>query len=261
MLFLHLLTCIECNTGNNSVTTAPTQSSCSSCLKVQSTITLLVDDEAPDDVKTLFVAKLDEAISAGSLDVPGFNETEDQTNPPDGNDDETVSSGGLSMSAVIGIACAAFAAGVLTIAGLYTNRQRQERRRKAMGASPPCGSSPSDTPGGSPMETNGHKILPVGTAAVVDTRELLGDENNKNSGSDEDMGSLADSDVSSSQAGSSGWSSSAGLSSLNTGSFDSHDLESGTVGSGSPTNLHKSLAALAAVGVATRLDDRHRSTG
>lgn len=256
---------VECAATNYTGVIILSGSSCSSCLLMQSVVYLNLDDgEQPDVVQPLFEDKLSSAIKSEGLVYPGFQAVSIAITPSPTPAVVGTPPDGLSTAAVIGIACGAFAAGIVTIAGLYTNHKRQERRQKAFGPSPPPEDASEFVSSGSPLEQSKmHAGIPVaaGAAAGAAAIPIERKGSTHNSGSDGDVGSLAESDVSSSQAGSSGWSSSAGLSSLNTGSFDSADLESGTLTSAtSPTNVHKSLTALlAAGGAATRLDERHRN--
>lgn len=272
---------LECTVVNGTDIVYLQAPSCSSCLQLQAVITLYLKEEDGDGIAPLFLDKLSRVVRNEGLGYPGFVALAAATLAPTPSPDYTKPPEGLSTAAVIGIACAAFAAGILTIAGLYTSQRRQERQRKAFGLTPPNETvSPPLSLGDPHLEHDKAHLTvmtPPPTAAPPATAVAITEETNTenpeeranttnthHSGSDGDVGSLAESDVSSSQAGSSGWSSSAGLSSLNTGSFDSADLESGTLlTAASPTNLHKNLASLllATAGSGKLLEDTHRSGG
>jgi len=266
---------VECTAVNSTDIVYLQAPSCLSCLELQSVISLYLKDENGDGIAPLFQNKLSTIIRNEGLGYPGFV-TRSTTLAPTPSPDYTTPPEGLSTAAVIGIPCAAFGAGILTIAGLYTSQRRQERQRKAFGMMPPNGSAPQPSSSVNDLQQLEHDKAHLSVMAAPPTAAITAEANTENpeeraittnthnSGSDGDVGSLAESDVSSSQAGSSGWSSSAGLSSLNTGSFDSADLESGTLlTAASPTNMHKNLATLllATAGAGKLLEEKHRSGG
>jgi len=269
----------------------PVTPSDSACTNVEADITLELSNEDRVEIEVLFISRLLDAINQGRLTffirksnsntsisdtgtavlVDTRNKTPTAVDPPPQVER-------MSLAAIVGIASAAFAAGVLTIGGLYTNRERTRKRRAlqqpdALDAAPTGKQGRSSnkkimvTPDITPSPARKMRQSPIATKShdIVSSEDSLSETRQNNKFSplahqeisekdvDGDMFSVAASEHSSSSAGNSGWSSSAGMSSHHTGSFDSHDLESGGGGSG------KLVPSTPSVGVVTTLDDRYRS--
>jgi hypothetical protein len=257
------------------------------CNQVESTITLNLLNENPERVEVLFLSRLLDAINEGrlthfirnsNLNSP-ISETGDgvlldtRIPPPT----EPVSPPEpISLAAIIGIASAAFAAGILTIGGLYTNRERTRRKREltqldTLDAAPTGKSGNSSNakvnalPPASPppplLRLSPRKLAAGSSPGKSKTLSPLAHQEISADDIDGDLSvDGGASEQSSSSAGNSGWSSSAGVSSHNTGSFDSHDLESG--GSLGTHSAGRTLVKAGATGAAMKsLDNRHRRDG
>lgn len=234
------------------------------CRDVSASVTISEDEEeTSDEVQAAFAAALDEAIDNGDLQAALLQvnpdsriEIADSIAAPTPSP-APITDNGLSAGATAGIAIAAVAT-FLAAAGLLVARKKRLEKDDAYYAAGTHALADADqnardarelkdagdaaAPGsmmlGATQADYGKKSkqAPVQTSVVA--FDTLEDEDIKVKGDDE-----------SSNAGSSGWSSSAGVSSLNTGSADSLDFAGGqAVG-----------ATLAAIGAASAITGRQDS--
>lgn len=226
---------------------------------------MVVDDEENEEVRDLFLVELDRAIKDGRLQA-----ILDEESP---NSQVYIVTGllvaptaapvvgGLSSGATVGIVIAA-CAGVLVIGGaIYIARRRQadkEDRENTYFPGEPTSAQALTSPDSVERDI---VIAPeVGAAgatlgATQADYNIKGSKKRKSSKAYETLAGAAGVDdkrggdaESSSNAGSSGWSSSAGVSSLNTGSVDSADNADGLAGGASLAALGAASAIAAAGG-------------
>jgi hypothetical protein len=214
------------------------------CLDVSASVTLLLDGQNVTESQTKYTKALTQAIDDGRLETALLevnNETSvkvlgsaEATSPttPTPAPESSESSEGLSSGATAGIAIAAVAT-VLAAAGLLVARKRTQEKTDAYYAAGTQALADSDQVArdaadmkesdvvmlGATQADYGKKSKQAAQTSVVafDTLEVEDEKGMRKPGSGD----------SSSNAGSSGWSSSAGVSSLNTGSADSLDFAGG----------------------------------
>jgi len=152
----------------------------------------------------------------------------------------------MSTEAIVGIASGAVILSVCALAALFTNHKRREHEKmeddiESTFAASPRGSDVTSNLGASPAKygkSSTRKTL------VTDFSSLSGDEEDASNTLSSNEGvpklsfSMEESLESSSNAGSSGWSSSAGMSSLNTVSVDSADQGYNLAMIGAASNIH-----------------------
>jgi hypothetical protein len=233
------------------------------CRDVSASVTITEDEqESTEEVQATFAAALEEAINNGDLEAallqvnPNSRIVVESSISPPSPSPSPVTDSGLSAGATAGIAVAAVAT-FLAAAGLLVARKKRlekddayyaagthaladadqnARDARELKAAEDTGAAPGSMLGATQADYGKKSKQAVQTSVVA--FDTLEDDDIKVKGDDE-----------SSNAGSSGWSSSAGVSSLNTGSADSLDFTGGqAVG-----------ATLAAIGAASAITSRQDS--
>lgn len=258
----------------------------SNCQQVTATVTLYLEDEDASDVGTRFKDALDEAIANGELQnqlqinnpssvitvmEPSTSPTPTPARAPtttlstDGSDGNSQ----LSQGAMAGIGVAAAVAFIGALFGLAISRRSRRRKREMEAGGPEISSfrGVSTQALGRGEDSTASAMLGAtspnyGTSSQRSIKKSVkGFATLHDEGTDEGPAGAAavrakghdESYESSSNAGSSGWSSSAGVSSLNTGSVDSLEQN---YGAGAQEPHGSTLADIGIASAVAREKDR-----
>ena len=144
--FLLLLFVSECLDASIPDIISLNGSNCSSCLEIQSNVTLSITGKEGHVVQQDFEEKLINAVQSEGLGYPGFQDASVTPTPSQIPPTVNESSSNVNSAAAIGIAFAAFAGGYLVIMGFLALYRYKQRAVNTSPSTPPSPSKPYSEP-------------------------------------------------------------------------------------------------------------------